>query len=63
MMIYTCFTMIHLLVFGIYVATSPLCTDLCRGRTVGRFSPYEEASAEAVEGGVYKLTRGRVTWG
>ena len=30
---------------------------------MGRFSPYKEASVKAVEGGVYELTAGRVTWG
>ena len=43
-----------------YVATSPLWTNLCRGRIVGRFSLFEEAP---IEGGDYELTGGTVTWG
>ena len=49
--------------FGIYVATGFLWMDLCRGHIMGRFSPYDEASVEVVEGGDYELTGGRVTWG
>ena len=45
------------------IATSPLWTNLCRSCIVGRFSPYEEALVEAVEGGDYELTGGRVMWG
>ena len=30
---------------------------------MGRFFPYEKALVEAVEGGVYVFTGGRVTWG
>ena len=49
---------------GVWYLSSygPPMDDLCRGCIVGRFSPYEEASVEVVEGGDYELTRGKVTW-
>ena len=37
--------------------------ELYRGHIVGRFSPFKEALVEAIKGGYYELTKGRVTWG